>query len=113
MTGANEPLIQLARRYGVQTSYQDNAGQRRDAAPESLVRILQALGADLARLEDAAQALRERDQSVWRRRLEPVSLAWDGGPAEVLVRLPARQDRGQVRVLLRLEDGEEQDWTQD
>jgi 4-alpha-glucanotransferase len=106
-------LYELARQHGVQTSYYDVQGRRHGATPEALLAVLQALGAPVARPEDAAGALRAVRQARWRRCCEPVTVAWDGGPAALELRLPAGQDRGQVHCRLELEDGEVRQWACD
>jgi len=99
-------LAPLAELYGVQTSYYDVSGQLRQAAPEPLLRILQTLGAPLQRPEEAADALRFKQQESCRRMIEPVVLAWDGKLNELTVRVPAKTN-GAVGALLKLETGEE------
>ncbi len=103
-------LKELARLFGVETSYQDAFGKQQEAAPDSLLRILQILGAPLQRASDAADALREYRQATWRKGPEPVALAWDGRTEALTVRLPERQSKGRWRCRLRLEEGEERAW---
>src|SRR5918999_6186913 len=71
-------LRQLASLYGVQTAYYDVLHRRRSASAESLLAVLPALAASIAAPKDAPAALRERKQEIWRRVLEPVSVAWEG-----------------------------------
>src|SRR5579872_6785294 len=84
-------LRELARLLGVETSYRDAFGKQQEAAPESLLRILPILGAPLQRAADAADALREHRQAMWRKGMEPVALAWDGRAEALTVRLLERQ----------------------
>ena len=104
------PLRALARLYGVQTAYDDVARHRRPASPEALRLVLRALGAPLESFHDAAAALRERRESLWKRGVEPVTVAWEGGPAALELRLPADQARGPVACHLRLESGDVKKW---
>jgi 4-alpha-glucanotransferase len=104
------PLRALARLYGVQTAYDDVARRRRPASPEALRLVLRALGAPLESFHDAAAALRERRESLWKRGVEPVTAAWEGGPAALELRLPADQARGPVACHLRLESGDVEKW---
>lgn len=109
-------LRQLASLYGVQTAYYDVLHRRQSASAESLLAVLQALGASVAAPEDAPAALRERKQEIWRRVLEPVTVAWDGdlsgahGRAPLPVRVPNNKAGAVWQVYLKLETGEEQAW---
>jgi 4-alpha-glucanotransferase len=100
-------LRQLARLYGVQTAYYDIDDRRQQAPVEALLAMLRALGAPIDSLRDVPQALRERRQALWRRPLEPVIVAWDGGPASLEVRLPQSLDSPLIGHLA-LEDGNRQ-----
>jgi 4-alpha-glucanotransferase len=71
-------LNQLARLYGIQTSFIDMAKQRRDADPESLLLVLRAMGAGVERFEDVGEALKRRQAELQKRAVEPVMVAWDG-----------------------------------
>jgi 4-alpha-glucanotransferase len=98
-------LGRLARAHGVQTAYYDIAHKRVHASPETLLAVLRALGAPLAKAEEARDALREHEQARWRRPCEPVVVAWDGGPAELSLRLPRALSDARIGLSLRLEDG--------
>jgi hypothetical protein len=71
-------LNQLARLYGIQTSYIDMQKQRRDADPEALLLVLRAMGAGVERFDDVGEALKRRQAELQKRVLEPVMVAWDG-----------------------------------
>ena len=60
MSSTMEALHALAELYGVQTSYYDVTGQHRQASAEALLAVLRALGGPLDKVEQAADALRER-----------------------------------------------------
>ncbi|MCI0484506.1 MAG: 4-alpha-glucanotransferase, partial [candidate division NC10 bacterium] len=107
------PLRALASLYGVHTAYYDVARRRRPASPEALRLVLRALGAPLESFHDAAAALRERRESLWKRGVEPVTVAWDGGPAALELRLPTDQARGPLACHLGLESGDVKKWTID
>jgi len=103
-------LRQLARLHGVQTVYYDVANRRRQASVESLLAVLRSLGACLSTLEDVASALRERRQALWQQPLEPVVVAWNGGPLEVELRLPSRWTEAPLSGHLVMETGERRSW---
>jgi 4-alpha-glucanotransferase len=109
-SASESALRELARLYGVETAYEDVLGQTHDASPDSLLRVLQVLGASLERAADAPDAVREHRQALAWRGLEPVALAWDGRTDGVRVRLPERQSAGRMECRLRLEGGEERRW---
>jgi len=48
----NRRLVELARLYGIQTSYLDMTRHRRDADPNSLLLVLHAMGAGVDRMVD-------------------------------------------------------------
>ncbi|HLW78359.1 MAG TPA: 4-alpha-glucanotransferase, partial [Terriglobia bacterium] len=99
-------LSRLARLYGVETAYRDLEGRRKPASPEGLMAILQALGAPVGRWDDIPGALRERRQAAWRRTLEPVAVAWDGGPLDIEARLPSAGLASRAEWRVELETGE-------
>jgi len=74
----NRALLELARLYGIQTSYLDMAKQRRQADPESLLLVLGAMGAGVEKIEDVGEALARRKHELRNRVVEPVMVAWDG-----------------------------------
>jgi 4-alpha-glucanotransferase len=86
-------LRHLARLYGVQTEYRNVAGQRCAASTETLLAMLQALGAPLARVDEAADAVRHARSTLARRTMPPVAVAWDGlGSCRLTIRLPQADD---------------------
>ncbi len=96
----------LARFYRVQTDYWDIFGHRRWASPEALISILRVLGAAINDIKDASDAVRERRQSLWRRPIEPVLLAWDGAASSFKLRLPSDLTQGSIDYEIALENGE-------
>ncbi|MFW6067443.1 MAG: 4-alpha-glucanotransferase [Myxococcota bacterium] len=106
MTGVRSRLEELAAFCGVQASYEDALGVEQRANDEALVRVLRSLDAPIARPAGAEAALREMRQSRWDGVLEPTTVAIDGGPGAVQLRLPAEQ-RGAFRLAVALEGGGE------
>lgn len=94
-------LRTLAREMGVLTGYQDGLCRRITVGPETLVRVCAALGAPVAKLEDAPSALRARSAARDTRLLPPVLVAWDGAMPAV-----ALDARPSLHAELRLESGE-------
>lgn len=95
-----EALRSLAKELGVHTRYTDGLRRPVTVAPETLVRVCAALGAPLARPEDAVEALRARLESRNGGLLPSVLVAWDG----ILPSIAVAGD-GTVDAELRLEDG--------
>ena len=60
----NQSLLELARLYGIQTSYVDMTHQRRDADPEALLLVLQAMGAHVNSMDDVPDAIRSRKDEL-------------------------------------------------
>ena len=108
MTAGNEllSLHNLARAYGVETAYRDIENRRQVASPEALLAVLKALGAPVDSMEDVAGARRERRQTLWRRPLEPVLVAWDGACAETELRLSSESCSGIIHCQVETETGE-------
>jgi 4-alpha-glucanotransferase len=77
---------------------------------ESLLAALKALGAPVTAPDDVPAALRERRQSLYRRVMEPVTVAWEGTPSEIKVCLPAGTADAASTGRLELESGESHDW---
>ncbi|MDO8567563.1 MAG: 4-alpha-glucanotransferase [Dehalococcoidales bacterium] len=110
-TPAPPPLIELAHAYGIETAYYDIFGHHQVASTEALLAILRSLGAPLATLADVPAAKREYQQAQWQRHIEPVLVAWDGGPLPVEIRLPAKDADAGLTARLKLDSGEEQEWS--
>ena len=103
-------LHRLARLYGIKTAYYDVTHSWRSASLESLLAVLRGLGSPVNSLEDVPSAWREHRQTLWQRCLEPVSVAWNGEPLLIEVRLPARIADARLAGHLRLETGEQLSW---
>jgi len=104
-------LRALARLYGVQTAYYGIGRRRKEASPEALVATLRELGASLETFREVEEALRERHQAIWRRPVEPVLVAWDGGPLETTLRFPTNRIGQRVLCRIQLEDGTSRSWS--
>lgn len=99
-------LHNAARLYNIQADYRDGLGQLRKAPPEAILKVLQGLGAPLASFEDLPDALRQRRQKLWQRAIEPVTVAWQGWPLIIPLRLPRRLAEAPVLYQIALESGE-------
>jgi len=99
-------LRQLARLYNVQTAYYDVAHKRQLTSVESLLAVLQALGAPVASLNEVPSALRERRQAFWQRILEPVTVVWGREYPLIKARLPVKLADYSLNGHLELESGE-------
>jgi len=109
MLNATDQLRQAARLYGVLPDYEDVQKRRQYASRQTLVRLLEMLGAPLAGEGDWRAVLRAGRAAVWQRPIEPVLVAWDGHLTAPL-RLPAAST-GRVSVSLWLESGETRAWS--
>ncbi len=98
-------LRHLARWYGVYDSYVDVAGQRCLTPPDTLLAVLRLLGAPVDAQADLGDVLRAQRQEHTRRLLDPVTVLWEDGPAEVLIRASAADGQA-FRWRLRQETGE-------
>ncbi len=106
MTQAETRLLHhLARHYNVQTSYYDVFGRLKHSSPDGLMGVLRVLGAPVEKMADVGNALRERRQSLWQSGIDPVLIAWDGGPLKFKLRLPQALAEQTVRYQVQLEDG--------
>jgi len=103
-------LHQLARLYGLQRVYYDVVGRRCEASAEALLAVLQSLGAPVATLEDVPSAWRERQQFLWRRRLDSVIVAWNNEAPPIDLRLPSHLAEASLAGHLTLETGERRSW---
>jgi len=109
-TPATRVLYKLAKIYGVQTAYYDMEHKRQQASAESLLSVLNSLGAPVSCLKDVPSALREYKQEQWRRPLEPVYVAWDGVPKQMSIKLPADEADCLLTSHLTSDSGDYQDF---
>jgi 4-alpha-glucanotransferase len=96
-------LTELARAYGVATSYEDWSGSQVAVPPATVIAVLGGLGVDASTPERIAAARAERDEAPWRRLLPPtVVVRGDADVREVVVRAPAGAP---VTLTVEREDG--------
>ncbi|MBM3326068.1 MAG: 1,4-alpha-glucan branching protein GlgB [Calditrichaeota bacterium] len=86
-------LVRLAELYGVQPSYTNLAGEVVEASTEALLRVLQALGAPVNRLEDAEEALNLALKARCEQIVEPVVVTWSRTDISVCQMAPAAASR--------------------
>src|SRR6266480_3981874 len=106
MKTQNHLLHDLARLFKVQTVHYDAFGRLVKPPAEAILRVLRMLGAPLERRQDLPDALRQRRQFLWQRSIDPVVIAWDGGPLRLKLRLPSPLAEAAPRYRVALEDGE-------
>ena len=111
MTPQDGALIELARRFGVATEYDDWVGHRVDVPEQTLIAVLGALGVPAAAADDRAVALARHDREHWSRALPPTIVGragietafWvhvtHGDAAHVWVRLEDGTERSGIRQL--------------
>jgi 4-alpha-glucanotransferase len=99
-------LQTVARLYNIQAKYRDGFGQLRTASTDSVLSVLNSLGAPVRSLEDLPNALRERRQSQWQCCIEPVTVAWQNQPLKIKLRLPSRFAQDTVAAEIILENGD-------
>ncbi len=105
-----QPLYQLARLHGILVRYRDGFGRQCTASPDTLIALLRQLGAAVESLDEVPAAIADRRRAVWRNLLEPVTVRWEGAPAECRLRLPARRADVSLSCQLQLENGETHGW---
>jgi 4-alpha-glucanotransferase len=103
---ATHLLHKVARLYNIQTVYYDNFGRLIQPPPEAILRVLAILGAPVERMDDLGNALRQRRESLWQRAIDPVTVAWDGGPLRLRLRLPGPMAALEPQYRIALESGE-------
>ena len=102
-------LRRLARLYNVQPDYYDQSGKLTHSSSEGVMRVLQSLGAPLARPGDIAGALRERRLRLHQRAVEPVTLVWDGVAAGLRLLIPEPNAPKALAYHIDCESGESYD----
>jgi 4-alpha-glucanotransferase len=102
MTDLPASLVDLARRYGVATEYEDWTGRDMPVAESTLVSVLDALGVSAATEDERAAALVSHDRDYWARPLPPTIVARAGSASPFWVHVTHGDPVG---LWLRLEDG--------
>ncbi|HSJ05110.1 MAG TPA: 4-alpha-glucanotransferase, partial [Longimicrobiales bacterium] len=105
MTERRHGMLQLARLYGVETSYEGMGGGVHRADHGALALVLRALGAELDADGGARHALRARRAELDALPIQPVQVAWGGNVPPLRIRLRSAREQA-ASVELRLEDGE-------
>jgi 4-alpha-glucanotransferase len=98
-------LKRLARLYGIQPEYTDLAHREIEAGPESLLAVLNGLGATVPGMANVSRALKQRQRALWNWRLEPVIVAWDGAMPGLELRAPVREAGGEIELEIAFEGG--------
>src|SRR5438132_13707657 len=106
MKTQNHLLHDLARLFKVQTIHYDAFGRLVKPPAEAILRVLRMLGAPLERRQDLPDALRQRRQVLWQRAINPVGIAWDGGPLRLKLHLPSPLAEAAPRYRAALAAGE-------
>ena len=99
-------LHNVARLFNIQINLYDGFGRLMQPPPEAILRVLNILGAPVERMDDLADALRQRRQFLTQRAIDPVIVAWDGGPLRFKLRLPTPLAAAEPRYRIDLESGE-------
>lgn len=90
----------MADLYGVATEYYDGLGRHRVPSDETLLYILQKLGAPLHSFDDVADAVRLREKTGWARCVEPTVVAFRDRPITFDVRVDERYRDDPIRIEL-------------
>ena len=102
-------LETVAALYGIEPVHRDGLEREVRPSPETLVAVLQALGAPLDDVARAGEVLRARRATIADRFVPPVHVAWVGRGGAVPVP-PRASVGGRVELRVRLEDGTEREW---
>ncbi len=102
MTEQDAVLVELARRHGVASEYDDWVGNRVRVGERTLIAVLAALGVPAGTPEDRNAALTALDRAYWGRALPPTVVTRSGGETPFWAHV-THGDQAQVWV--RLEDG--------
>ncbi|MDQ2637979.1 MAG: 4-alpha-glucanotransferase, partial [Actinomycetota bacterium] len=102
MTDLPQSLVELARRYGVATEYEDWTGRSVAVSESTLIAVLDALGAQAGTEQRRDAALAEHDRMYWARALPPTIVIRAGNASSFWVHVTHGDP---AQVWLRLEDG--------
>ena len=89
---AREPIRRLGELYGIDSSYTDFFGKRRQVPLATERALLQAMGAAVGSAREIADALREAEVRPWRRMLAPVRVIAECGHLLIVERPAACLD---------------------
>ncbi|MDT7766253.1 MAG: 4-alpha-glucanotransferase [Mycobacterium sp.] len=102
MTDLPASLVELARRYGVATEYEDWTGRHTTVASSTLIGVLDALGVPAATDDQRRAALVAHDSDYWARPLPPTIVGSSGVASSFWVHVTHGDPAG---LWIRLEDG--------
>jgi 4-alpha-glucanotransferase len=102
MTAHQPSLVELARRYGVATEYEDANGRHVVVPEHTLIAVLGGLGVPASTEDERIAALRTHDRAHWARSLPPTIVARAGIPATFWVHVTHGDPIG---LWIRLEEG--------
>jgi len=105
MSTERSNLEELARLYGVETSFVDTWKQRRIVSAEALLDTCRLLGAAADKMDDVPAAVRDRQHEIGRQIIEPVYVIRQDAPAEVTLRIAQAPHQSRFQWHLELEDG--------
>ncbi len=97
------PLEQLAALFGVQLSYVDVGGQTQHVSEQSLVAVLNALGAEVGSSADAEPLLAEKRRKLAEQALPTVAVMWEDEPLVARLTLPESLCTKTARVTITTE----------
>jgi 4-alpha-glucanotransferase len=100
----------LAGLYGIQSSYRDALGQRRQASPEAMLAVLRSLGASIHQPADVAAASARREEELGTRFAQSVYVVWGNSRPRFLFNVPQSAAAETVAAELRSETGETIPW---
>jgi (1->4)-alpha-D-glucan 1-alpha-D-glucosylmutase len=104
-TGSGEALARLAALAGIAGSYRDAWGTRRTVPVGTKRALLAAMGFDLSTPGAVALSLKAMEERPWRRALEPVLVAREGGSPHAIPIVLASPAKGRLGWRLEAEDG--------
>ncbi|HYP92122.1 MAG TPA: 4-alpha-glucanotransferase [Mycobacterium sp.] len=102
MTELPPSLVELARRYGVATEYNDWTGRHTTTASSTLIAVLDALGVPAATENERTASLAAHDRDYWARSLPPTIVGRSGVVSSFWVHVSNGDPAG---LWIRLEDG--------
>jgi 4-alpha-glucanotransferase len=102
MTEPDQTLIELARRFGVSTDYNDWTGRRANVPESTLVAVLDALGVAAVTAEERSAALLAHDRAHWSKSLPPTIVGRRGTETAFWVHVT---HGAAAHVWVRFEDG--------
>lgn len=98
-------LDRAAAECGIDPGYWDIWGQRHETSSETKQAILGAMGIAAGDSGELADAMEERTRREWKRLSPPAVLATEGDTFELYVHLASDDRTGQVRLIVRRENG--------